>query len=397
MRSFLLEIAMRKADVVRKRLSEASLEAVKSYVESLWVTRSPRDIEPDSYGGVDGGNNAVEFKGMTLYAVLGYALARRPGGVEEHMVGDVDILYPPGGEERIRVLREIAETRAALRVGDVYFLLIDGSLRSLLIRPRPLTRDATLNEAVAEAMGLLGDDVFHRLYDGLMASVNNGESIEPFVFKKMVYEKGVTNSRYEHVSALLAYIEKLLAIRMLIESRIAVFGSLWPGIAYVSKTSRSQLYFDKLSHPNNIPLPSDMVLFSLFTHTAGYSKPLLQSELRDLKGLPGEAGLKKLVKDFYDSLDIIITYVRLEDYAPLFRVEIPVPRNIYDENTAASLVEKVMDHMKPLSYNGYPHILVEADKNAKITRGDMAIIVSALGLLPRLTGREVLGEWRWLS
>ncbi len=57
------------------------------------------------------------------------------------------------------------------------------------------------------------------------------------------------------------------------------------------------------------------------------------------------------------------------------------------------VVKKMMDQMLPLVVNGYPYPLIEANTFSKITRKDMELIASNLGLLQTPTGREVLYEW----
>ncbi len=390
MREYMLQLALRKAEIIEKRISETSLKPLEEKARDEWIQYKPTPREPESTAGVDGSNNSIEFKGVTLYAVLGYAVAKRGQVVSEHFVGDIDILYPPGVAERIRLLREIAEAKTALLVRDVEVLLIDGSIRSLLIQPRPLARYIVLDKAIDEAVSLLGGNVFDHLYKRIREQVETDpdEWVEPFVSKTIMLENNLTTEDSEPVVVLLEYVEKLLSLRLLLEERVK--NNKWPRIIYVSKTSRSQLYFKHLGELLRIPVPSDILVFTYFTSSAGYSKPKF-SEGEPLKQLPGKAGLETLLRDFFDRIDFIVSYIRLEDHGPVLKLEIPVEK--YSVEDPLEIVEEAVNYIASISVNGYPYTLIEADKYSKITRQDILLLAQVLGVLPRLTGREVLEEW----
>ncbi len=393
MREYLLQIALRKAEVIRERLSETTLQPLREKAREEWIPYKPEPREPESTAGVDGSNNSIEFKGITLYAVLGYALAKRKQGVSEHLVGDIDILYPPGIAERIRLLREIAETKTALLVSDVEVLLIDGSIRSLLIQPRPLARYFVLDRAIDEAVEILGGNVFNEIYERIRRQVDTDPETwqDPFVSKTLVLENNLTTEDTEPLVVLLEYIEKLLSLRLLLEKRMKL--DEWPKTIYVSKTSRSQLYFKHLRENLGIPVPSDILVFTYFTSKAGYSKPRL-SEEESIKQLPSKAGLRTLLGEFFDKISFIVSYARLEDHGPVLKLEIPVEKKIIgDPSSLTEIVREAVNYISYISVNGYPYTLIEADKSSKITRDDIIRLAHILGLLPRLTGREVLEEW----
>ncbi len=390
MKDYLIQLALKKAEIIEKRLSETTLEPLREEAEKEWIQYEPRPFEPESIAGVDGSNNSIEFKGITLYAVLGYAIMKKDTGVVEHLVGDIDILYPPGIAERVRLLREIAEAKAALLSRDAEILLVDGSIRSLLIHPRPLTQYVVLDNAIKEAARLFGEKIFYEIYDRVKEQVSGDpeEWVEPFVSKALALENNLTTEDKEPIVVLLEYVEKLLSLRLLLESRMS--NRRWPGIIYLSKTSRSQLYFKHLREVGGIPVPSDILVFTYFTSKTGYSRPRL-SEGEPLKQLPGKAGLDRLLGDFFNEIDFIVSYTRLEDRGPVLKLEIPVRRASVKD--PSRIVEEAIDYISSISVNGYPYPLIDADKSSKITRQDMLLLAQVLGVLPRLTGREVLEEW----
>ncbi len=397
MSEYLLELAAMKAEDIRKKIDEASFREIAEYIRGEWVDYTPGEVEVGSYGAVDGSNNSIEFKGLTLYALVGYSIAKYGDEVREYMVGDIDILYPPGTGERIRLLREIAEAKAALIPPKLDLLLIDGSIRSLLIHPRPLAREIGFKKALEKATELFGEGVFSELYNRIREQINSygkgRANKEPFISKEIVLRYNLTLEDNEAIVVLLEYIEKLLSIRLLIERYSSTTRS--PELVYLSKTSRSQLYTKRFKDEikKGIPIPSDMTAFSYFTTTPGYSKPILQSEIEDLKRFPNEGELRSLIREFYDNVDFIISYIRLEEAGPILKVEIPIVGETPGADSMCKAVEKVMDMLKPTSINGYPYPLIEVDKVAKIKRSDITLVLQVLGILPRLTGREVLEEW----
>ncbi len=404
MREFLLEIALRKSGELVRRISESSLEPLRELVEEEWRSYEPRSIEPDSFSAVDGSHNTIEFKGFTLYALAGYGVGRHRSEVYERIVGDIDILTPPGISERVQLLRETAETVTAYMLGFTDIVMVDGSIRALLIHPRPLANYLVLEKVSQKTVEKLGEGFYEEYWHMVNENLEElrGKSLvdEPYVSKRIVREKQLYGDEDKNIVALLEYLEKLMVLRRLIEKA----SMDRPRLVYVSKTSRTTLYFksgwkDKLAEENKdeVPVISDILAFTYFTHEPGYSRPLPHTETRSdethLKHLPSYGELERIIYRFYNDLDYVITFIRLVEYGPVFKLEIPVPRNMVEKIDIERIIRRTMDMMKGLEVNGYPYPLIEADKSSKITRQDMIILARSLGLLPTQTGREVLIEW----
>jgi NurA-like 5'-3' nuclease len=104
--------------------------------------------------------------------------------------------------------------------------------------------------------------------------------------------------------------------------------------------------------------------------------------------------LRRLVRDYFENIGIILTYVRLAQDGPVLKLEIPFDKSSrVSAARAREVVKEVMDMLAGESHNGYPYPLIQVDKLVKVTTQDLTQIAFSLGILPSLTGREVLGEW----
>ncbi len=418
---YLLELALRKASYIKSIIKETSLEPLKELAQKYWISYEPVDEEPESFSAIDGSQNRIDFKGFTLYAVIGYGITVSNKSNEpcENVIADIDILYPPGIPERIPLYREIAETKTAylssiLNDEEVELVMIDGSIWSLLIDPGPF-RKATLEKVISDTVKFFGNerifiDIWNRVseeLDKMITERNNKLITEPFISKRLIsqYVSELTVKEKKNIVLLLEYLEKIMSIRKLLE--VTINSRDYPRIVYISKTSRGTLYYeeyfkkeiDKLKTENEkyrnvrIPLPSDILVFAYFTKTTGYSRPIIYDKHERLKNFPSRHGLGKIIREFYDNISYAISYIRLIDNGPIFKIEIPLMNNQLSDKTVEGIIRRVMNLLKPLSVKGYPYPLIEADKYSKITRSDMKILASSIGLLPTLTGREVLVEW----
>jgi NurA-like 5'-3' nuclease len=124
-------------------------------------------------------------------------------------------------------------------------------------------------------------------------------------------------------------------------------------IIFVAKTSESHIILDGAV--------GDMFYFSRATSTSGFSKP------------------------YHESIGVSILYVRLADFAPCLKIEVP---GKIDEEEA----RQVLDILNSRSFNGYPYVLRLAHERCIVTNKDMARLSEMLGLNIETGGRAVLGE-----
>ncbi len=390
--SMIYEALGRRREEIIGKLKKINFDALEDMVHRYWKPYHPKTIKDQSIAAVDGGEGRKEFFGYTLYIVSGVSIvyASKP---RQYGFVDIDILHPPSIGERISLFREILEGRAGImasREADTLFL--DGSLRSIMIAPRPL-REETMPKTISRAHELFGENVFQDLEATVLENLYDYENTwyNPITSHTFMKDKILTDEHNDAI-ILVEYIEKLIIYRELLKKMKKGENTL----VYVSKRSRAQNYFkdmDKELLPPGTPLPSDIVLFQWFTSEPGYSIPIIPEETSEagsrFKVMPSVAGLR----EFYDKLKIAITYVRLVEDGPLLKLEIPV---FGWKGELETLIEKLMDKLYTSSSpsGGYPYPLIEADKQAKIPRAVVDNVALLLGLSPVPSGREVLGEWR---
>ena len=128
------------------------------------------------------------------------------------------------------------------------------------------------------------------------------------------------------------------------------------------------------------------MIFQYLTKEPGFSKPYLEE--KPIKEMPKVMGLK----EFYDKLRILLTYIRLGEGEPVFKVEIPYLVGSSASEVLGNVVKEVADILKSISSGGYPYPLYEAHRATYLSRDMFVNVVNALGISHLLTGREVLGE-----
>ncbi len=373
---YLLEAAARRRDELLRKIERGRLKAYVEEAERLWNRMHSIGDPPSTLAGVDGSSGNLDFKGFTLYAVTGvsHSYDNMEGSYRlrhAYRLIDVDVLEPPLVAERIGVYREILEAKAGLRVlGSTEVLLMDGSLVSALIKPAPFEQ-ASLPEAVSMARHIWGPGIFDKLLEAFEESLP--ETRDPIASKRLVGALAPGGRGYINAVILLEYLEKLLSYKALLEERKQ--GVL---IGFLSKTSRSHLYFEEQARRMGRHPPPDIYVFETLDPPPGFSEPRM---LDAPKFLPDELGLA----GFYRSVKVAVSYVRLVEGGPIMRLEIPFA----DKSSVESLIRM----LAAVSPDGYPHPLYEAHIACKITRRDLVDAAHVLGIDVELTGREVLGEW----
>jgi NurA-like 5'-3' nuclease len=415
LKEYLLELALRRKDKIVRAIQQLSNEEYRVMAEKKWVEYTPSPNPPESVTAVDGSSLILELRDASLYGVKAYALTRHGSAVRHKYLGDVGVVTVANASGFTRAFREICETKTAL-TSSSRLVVVDGSIISLLISPEPLT-SSTINSfeidikrGLQAAEELAGLDVAVSLFDKLLEQAGELEKEdlyygEPFISRLILEEAltgggrdaGKTGSDSEAAYAFIVFIEKLLSLRLLLEK----FMSGGRRLAYVSKRSRSKEYLRRLRGTGDggffegrVSGPTDMAVFSNYTRTAGFSEPLIVEKVETIKALPSEGVLRRLVRDYFENIGIILTYVRLAQDGPVLKLEIPFDKSSgVSAARAREIVKEVMDMLAGESHNGYPYPLIQVDKLVKVTRQDLNQIAFSLGILPSLTGREVLGEW----
>jgi len=333
----------------------------------------------------DGSYNKKHYLGFYLYSVAGYAVGfRQNKTVVEDVVGEVNlsvIKKTEVVEQYFRMLMFLTELKALLKLSlkerpDV--VVVDGTLSSRFITVFPKTNWFSGEEfegKIANIAGQFIEAVKEKLFDEDIASFS--PEIKRQVAQRLSEELSEKGKRLDVIEAALsklAYFEYLLLLHHLF------YGLDWnPVVIGIAKTSHSTEIFNR-------SLP-DIRIFHQFVNTEGYSDPIYLN-LEELKWEFSEVfefveeqityQLKEVsIKYFYGKYDRGRTVSLIEVYEPPSRESITP--------------EEVLDVLSYYSVAGYPFPLKKADYEVRITRKDMELIESLLGLQNEIHGREALG------
>ena len=344
-----LDVALRKRPFLLAKIDRfrRTADCGKSW-ESFCEVESA-DYE---FVGVDGSRNMVLYKDFAIYALAAESVRARGGFVEVYeRTADIDVLLPYWlHEERVRLYMTIMELRLALRalkeLSDA-FVILDGSIASMLVRPWRYAVSSQLRRSVLED--------FH--YQ-VLSSVEGGD---PRVVSKEIVE-GIIEEGGEEVkdkALLLEYIEYLTLLYKLL--------SEYPErLAAIAKQSEA--------HRLSLRLP-DVAFYEHATKGPGYVEDSIVT-LRDHKGgLPA-------YWDFFRNLTLRVVYVRLENGGPVLKLELP-------SNTDLPPLLKALSRY---SVKGYPYFMAKAHSDVVISTKDMEGLMRVLGLYGMRTGREVLAR-----
>jgi DNA double-strand break repair nuclease NurA len=124
-------------------------------------------------------------------------------------------------------------------------------------------------------------------------------------------------------------------------------------VVFVAKTSESNLMLGGTV--------GDLFYFSRATAKSGYSKPE------------------------YQTIGVTVFYVRLSEFTPCLKVEVP-------GKIGEAEARRTLDLLSSKCFNGYPYVLRLAHERCRIAHEDMIRLAEVLGLNIEVGGRDVLGE-----
>lgn len=374
----ILERLAEKRESIKRKL-ELLNNLTKANKINIWKKYLPKLCNlPKSLGAVDGGSVTIPFKGFILYCVSSIGLNHELRNSTYKLSSkfpyvDVDVLLPSFALERVDTYREILEGRAALSciMQGSEIVLIDGSLASILIGPRPV-RVRGVEELIVLIKNLFGNKIFDKLSDNLEYNITNNINsiVSKDIIDEYILERGqVIEEEYEDAIGMLEYLEKLLIYkRLLKESKHE------SKIVFISKTSRSNWLF-------NLPVPDMYVIEKVFS-SPGRTEHIIRG-VPEIKGIPRVLYLR----EFFEEILIVHFYIRVKRGGPVLKIEVPIHKG------KECPYEEIMDILYYLSADGYPYPLLYAHKYAHIDRKNLINVIESLDMGLELTGREVVGEW----
>ncbi len=330
---------------------DSNRECVKHH----WIDYAPRSLNGNSVAGVDGGRGVKVFREYSLYVVDGvgvvYSGYERGELIETF---DVDLLVPQGLVDiRTRLLMQIVEAKTALKALNegCNLVLCDGSLVSSIV-----FRSIVPYQSV-ENIDLIISEV---------SALNSEKLVSKPILSKN-YASLVLKNYGEKAKTAMAKIEAsemLTTYRRLLEE----YGSR---VVWVSKTSTGTELLKTF-----IP---DITILQYLTRGTGYTRPIQISISRPRKwSFP-------VHDDFFHGYELTLFYTRFEERGLVYRVEVP---GRVDEDW----VEWFMDSVCQYCVEGYPYMLREADRIARVSRRDMETVMRVLGIVEARTGREALAK-----
>ncbi|RLF07639.1 MAG: hypothetical protein DRJ64_02585 [Thermoprotei archaeon] len=343
-----------KLNVLMKQGDESALEDLN------WRNFQQGKVQDFPIAAVDGSMNYKLYKGFIIYAVGSEGVLLDNDRISDvKQLGDVDVLIPfwlP--EERIKLYMSILEMKNAIYMlvkNSRAFVLIDGSLSNLIMRPiRYVYSNTEINRKIEEEYFETLQDDIEKLRNSIVSKNYTQE-----VFERYKDEYGVSEA--QAACFYLEYIEYLLSLRCLLSKYSE-------RIISVAKNSEDRSIF-KLAI-------SDIAYLDVITKTPGFTQ--------------GENIVIKTIKrklpvfwDFFKNLEFTVIYVRFSRGGPMLKLEIPY--------TLRSL--SIVDILKTLQYtcvDGYPYPLMKAHRDVKITNKDMEAITKMLSVYWAKTGREML-------
>ncbi len=378
---------------LRKLASEISEPAYKRYeeiVSKLWRTITIDEKYPKLVYGIDGGSRVVEFKGFVFSLVTAIAVGyvyedsvyRLKESLRTAYVGKIVPLSNIG--ERIKLYREIVEGKVACHAcKDGAMILMDGSIASIIVRPRPEPRFTQRYFLIEDVVGYINSKdkaYFKKLKECIDSTlVDKNKLVETPICSADLKPHGIESEELDIVAVIVEYIEKLYTYGKLIEQ--AIRGSCQ--LVFIAKTSHSR---DLV----NSPLYPDIILFEKLTNGKGISSSIFK-QLIEYKNLPRPDLPEEYLNvfEYYSLAGLLYSYMRLEDRGPMLKVEVIGDYSNLHDSRDKTLLE-VYRSLQAISNNGYPHPLRIAHRDTHITYNDMKKLLHLLGLDIESTGREVL-------
>jgi hypothetical protein len=320
-----LDAALDMFGNLRAKIDEVlDLDIIKE-IKSLWVSYKPSHnayMKRYSVAAIDSGFNYKEFRGYALYVQnTAWVIVDAKGNEDYKGSVDIDLASTSNIEYELSLLSLAKEVDAMMRlVTEADIVLVDGSIVAMFSKLRRATMESD-----------------HELL----------------------------SSKKINVDAVL----KNLLITLSLYPRKFVFLSK-------NSTAKDLLGFVK----------GDVYYFERYTDgVPGYTKPLNLAQSKHLSIAFTAKMFSHTAKNVTGMrIHIYMSYVRLEPFSRVYRMEIVSS----DDEPVEPRIRSIIDVLSQHSFSGYPYPLVRADQLARVGNADVERIATVLGIAEDPYGRE---------
>lgn len=322
-----LDVAVSVFGSLRSKIDEVLAIDNVAKVKSLWIpykgSRNPY-LRPLTIAAIDSGYNYNEYRGYALYAinVVNVILDVLTGEKVDGFV-DIDVVSCNNIENELSLLSISMEVKSMVKIlNDADIILMDGSLIAVFSKLR---------------RALLEDG--HELLEA--KGINLSQLIKELIYAISIYPKK---------------------------------------IVFISKNSNAKDVFGFVK--------GDIYYFERYTDgLPGYSKPIPLTQSKHLGMATANKVFRHTVKNIVGiDMSIAVTYVRLEPFSRIYRLEIPIE---FGEDADAR-IRYVIDIVSDFIISGYPYPLMRADQIARVGLDDINRIAGILGISYDPRAREPL-------
>lgn len=353
-------------------------------VEEIYKEKNfNKNVQDKNFAAIDGSFNRIKYMAGYIYALTSQTIVSKSGENVSKEFASADIntistIHDRNIDKILSLDMNIFELKSTLNTlrkhKDLHYMLIDGSIHRSLITFRTFGSYNIPKEI---------EDIFPKYYKIMEDVIKFGELPIDITIKKYVDElredcSSVIKSEnpYEvfkkHEIDIILYlesIEQLLCIYYLLSE-------FKDKLVCISKTSSSKRLFKE-----KIP---DSAVIEYTCNKAGFTFHLDMHHSKIIREVEGKkTRINYPVKNMaLSESNFYTSFVKLENKSNVLKIEIPRDMN------EVNFIE-LLEDLKSISVEGYPHILKKAHDEVKIENKFMERLQKNLGIYDK-TGRDML-------
>lgn len=359
-------------------IEEINLEKVKDEYVNRNFTKTTQD---KNYAAIDGSFNKKKFMPAYLYTVTSQTIISKKNmdAQKESEAGEISTISTIHSQKIDKILStymDILELKSTIdtlkKHPDIDYMLLDGPISGTLLNYHEQDLDKNLLEFIKMlAIKYLPEEL---IKDDLTLEITT-ERIKEIALAKSreIIEDNDLDYELEEIEMdiilCLAGFEQLMCISYLLKN-------YKEKIICISKTSTTKSLFKE-----KVP---DAAVIEYACNESGYTRPHKFDSMRPVRYV---GHVKRQVDFPIENFELSNTpyktfFTKLENNSNVLKIEIP-----YDIDNEK--IPEILEDLKSISVNGYPHILKKAHDEVKIKTKHIERIARNMGLYEK-TGRDML-------